>query len=332
MKGESMATSPVQVERKFALPGIDMMRRAFDECRMEAISLSEGELSGTLGSYRHGAATLCSFVADFAIHARFVLPPGHFLSCYVYQAAQDSWCAGMPLRSGTMLLALPGSPCEMMLAPESKISLVVAPMRSSVASAIESNPDSFGDAGQQFSLFRPECHADARLGARYAVLFDSLIGKRHGMSVFVESGMADALVDDRALNELFAQTFPALTPADGYRPHYPMLRKAVRFMRTNLHRDIYIEEIAAAVQISDRSLRHVFDDLLGVSPTRYLSLLRLHEASRRLSVQGNAGRPSIKAVAMSCGLWDLSRFAANYRRAFGEHPSATLMRTCSFAS
>lgn len=328
-----MATSPVQVERKFALPGIDVMRRAFDECKMEAISLSEGELRGTLGSYRHGAATLCSFVVDFAIHSRFVLPPGYFLFCYFYQAAQGSWCAGMPLHSGTVLLALPGSSCEMMLAPESSISLALAPVRPSVLSAVERNPDSFGDAGQQFSLFRPECHAETRLGARYAVMFDSLIGKpRHGMSVFVESGMADTLVDDRALSELFAQSVPALTPANGYRPHYPTLRKAVRFMRANLHRDIYIEEIAAAVQISDRSLRHVFDDLLGVSPTRYLSLLRLHEASRRLSVHGNANRPSIKAVAMSCGLWDLSRFAANYRRAFGEHPSATLMRTCSFAS
>jgi AraC family ethanolamine operon transcriptional activator len=35
---------------------------------------------------------------------------------------------------------------------------------------------------------------------------------------------------------------------------------------------------------------------------------------------------------MSCGLWDLSRFAANYRRAFGEHPSMTLMRTGDMAS
>lgn len=328
-----MAKSPVDAGRKFALPGIDVMRRAFDECRMEAISLSEGDLSGALGSYQHGSAVLCSFVVDFAIHARLVLPPGYFLSCYFYKAAAGSWCAGMPLRSGTMLLALSGSSCEMMLAPESSISLVVAPIRQAVSSAVERNPDSFGETGQQFSLFRPECHAETRLGARYAVMFDSLIGKsRHGMSVFVESGMADALVDDRALSELFARSFPASTPADGYRPHYPTLRKAVRFMRANLHRDIYIEEIAASVQLSDRSLRHVFDDLLGVSPTRYLSLLRLHEASRRLSVQGNAGRLSIKSVAMSCGLWDLSRFAANYRRAFGEHPSATLMRTCSFAS
>jgi AraC family ethanolamine operon transcriptional activator len=57
----------------------------------------------------------------------------------------------------------------------------------------------------------------------------------------------------------------------------------------------------------------------------------LHEASRQLSARGGE-RLSVKSVAMNCGIWNLSRFAANYRRAFDEHPSDTLMRACSFAS
>jgi AraC family ethanolamine operon transcriptional activator len=34
----------------------------------------------------------------------------------------------------------------------------------------------------------------------------------------------------------------------------------------------------------------------------------------------------VKAIALSCGLWDLSRFADNYRKVFGELPRDTLMR------
>ncbi len=326
-----MATSPVPMERKFALHGIDVTRKVFELCKMEAVSLGEGGPSGLLGSHRHGNATLCSFVVDFAFHGRFALPPGHYLSCYFHQVAPGSWCAGMPLHSGTMLVVLPDSPCELMLGPETSISLVMAPAHAGVARVIERNPDSFGPLGRQFSLYRSDCYAGTGLGMRYAALFDGLTGETsHGLSDLLNNGVMNALVDARSLDDLLARGAPTLSHAAGYRLHYPTLRKAVRFMRAQLHRDIYMEEVASAAQISDRSLRHAFVDLLGVSPARYLSLLRLHEASRRLSMH-DKGRLSIKAVATSCGLWDLSRFAANYQRAFGEHPSDTVMRTYRFA-
>jgi AraC family ethanolamine operon transcriptional activator len=54
-------------------------------------------------------------------------------------------------------------------------------------------------------------------------------------------------------------------------------------------------------------------------------MLRLCTACRSLS-SADAGRRSVKAIALSCGLWDLSRFAENYRRVFGELPRDTLMR------
>jgi hypothetical protein len=40
----------------------------------------------------------------------------------------------------------------------------------------------------------------------------------------------------------------------------------------------------------------------------------------------DSSRRSVKAIALSCGLWDLSRFADNYRKVFGELPRDTLMR------
>ncbi len=43
-------------------------------------------------------------------------------------------------------------------------------------------------------------------------------------------------------------------------------------------------------------------------------------------VDGRFQPSLVKAIALSCGLWDLSRFADNYRKVFGELPRDTLMR------
>jgi len=109
------------------------------------------------------------------------------------------------------------------------------------------------------------------------------------------------------------------------RAHYLVVQRAEQYMRANLRHDIYNNEMCAAAGVSERTLRYAFDDMLHISPNRYLSMLRLCTACRSLALS-DASRRSVKSVALSCGLWDLSRFADNYRRVFGELPRETLMR------
>ncbi|RUL72686.1 helix-turn-helix transcriptional regulator [Dyella choica] len=320
------------VERKYPLPGLAVIRRLLETCALEAISLQEGGLTGAFGSYRHADAGFCSFVSDFALHGRFVVPHGHFLACYLHDPAPESWCAGMSLAQDTMLLALPDSTCTLMLGRGSRVSMVLAPLQGAVKRSIDAHAEAFGLSGRQFALFRPECHAGMPLRTLYGMLYQGLAeGNSHQLLRLLENGAMDFLADERAVRALSGGSGSFLPYCANYRASYPAFRKAVQFMRDHLQRDIYMEEVAAAAQISDRSLRMSFDDLLGVSPTRYLTLLRLHEASRQLSMR-RTKRLSVKSVAMNCGIWNLSRFAANYRRAFDEHPSDTLMRACSFAS
>ncbi|GGA42511.1 AraC family transcriptional regulator [Dyella nitratireducens] len=320
------------VERKRSLPGLAIIRRLQETCRLEAISLQEGGLSGAFGSYQHCGASFCSFVTDFALHGRFVLPQGHYLACYLHDVAPESWCAGMSLAPGTMLLVLPGSACELMLGPASRVSMALVPLHGGAKRAIDAHADFFNLPGRQFTLFKPECHRGTPLQALYGMLYQGLVeGNSQQLWRLTESGSVDFLADERGIRALSDQGGLHTPYCANYRASYPAFRKAVQYMRENLQRDIYMDEVAAAAQISDRSLRMSFDDLLSVSPTRYLTLLRLHEASRQLSMRSTE-RLSVKSVAMSCGIWNLSRFAANYRRAFDEHPSDTLMRACSFAS
>ena len=83
--------------------------------------------------------------------------------------------------------------------------------------------------------------------------------------------------------------------------------------------------LAEMIGIPERSLREGFTRYLGVSPIQYMQLRALHKAHSRLA----SGRPeetTVARVATDLGMWDLGRFAARYRRVFGELPSATLRR------
>lgn len=311
-------------------PGLDAMHRLFDHCRLETVALREGGLRGVLGSRVRAGASLCSFVFDFPCHGRFLVPAGHYLFCHVHQASMGSWCAGMPLRSGTALIVLPGSACEVMINAHSSVSVLLAPLHDGVVRAIERNVASADLASRKFSMFGPECHAASAWQFRCESAFHALVDTRRCVDSAIDR-LFDALLDPSLLDDWITHPYVPPSYSSDYYVHYRSFRRAVEFMRANLHRDIYLDELSRAAGMSDRTLRYAFADLLSVSPTRYLALLRLHEASRQLSAHG-VGRISVKSVAMNCGWWDLSRFAANYRRAFGEHPRDTLMRACSVAS
>jgi AraC family ethanolamine operon transcriptional activator len=320
--------SSIPLDLSMSWPGLDAMNQLFDACKFEAVALREGGLRGVVGSRLRAEASLCGFVFDFPCHGRFPVPGGHYLLCHVHHAGPESWCAGMPLRSGTTLIVLRGNACELMLGAHSMVSVLTVPLHDGAARTLERSPASFGLAARKFMLFGPECLDGVPWRFRFEAAFHALIGTRNHV---VDEDVFQALLDPRLLGDLVALQHGPPSYPGGYQAQYAPFRRAVDFMRAQLHRDIYLDELARAARISDRGLRYAFTDLLGVSPTRYLALLRLHEASRRLSAAG-ANRTSVKSVAMSCGWWDLSRFAANYRRAFGEHPSDTLSRACSVAT
>lgn len=103
-----------------------------------------------------------------------------------------------------------------------------------------------------------------------------------------------------------------------------VVKRAEDLIRARAHEPLTIGEIASELGITARALQLGFRKHLGQSPLQFLLSRRLMLARERLmDPQFNE---NVQYVAMSCGFMNMSKFSTRYRAAFGELPSATLMR------
>jgi AraC-like DNA-binding protein len=118
--------------------------------------------------------------------------------------------------------------------------------------------------------------------------------------------------------------------ADDEAPSLPRRRMAVervrRFIHDHLAESMTLAELCRQAHLQARSLEYGFRDLVGLSPFKYIKMLRLGEVRRRLQTSSAAER-SVSEVALDCGFCHLSQFAADYKRVFLESPSATRRAT-----
>lgn len=82
-------------------------------------------------------------------------------------------------------------------------------------------------------------------------------------------------------------------------------------------------DLARHVGVTDRTLLRTFQETYGVPPKRYLLLRELHLIRRTLRA-GAGPDTTVADVLTRHGIWEFGRFAARYRRQFGETPSETL--------
>ena len=107
--------------------------------------------------------------------------------------------------------------------------------------------------------------------------------------------------------------------------HAAALRRLEDFLEANCDHTLYTAEPCAAAAVSDCTLRALCHEHLGMGPTRYLWLRRMHLTRRALRRADQTGA-TVTEIATNYGFWELGRFAVAYRSLFGESPSATLRR------
>jgi AraC-like DNA-binding protein len=109
---------------------------------------------------------------------------------------------------------------------------------------------------------------------------------------------------------------PAAMPAPRH------VRRAIEFVHQHAAQPLTVADIAAAANTSVRSLQAGFLRFKSVSPGAYLRQVRL--AGARADLLAAGASTTVAHVARVWGFANPGAFAALYREAFGELPSATL--------
>jgi AraC family transcriptional regulator, ethanolamine operon transcriptional activator len=310
-------TRPIDVQ---GLEDFDLVTlgAAMGVCEVDLLTLSPARPRAAISSRSFDGVTYFTAHLDFDVRGSLTVPDDSCILIYMHEAGERSWCQGVGIESEMAVTLLRGTPTDFMFERGTRFTLVVAPY------------------ARFRSRFMASDHADVDMAAQrlrlFAVTSDPL--KRAWRQIrdrvrdSEDDGFApiEDLLDEHIRVALSSSSEDRPVASRGRRAHYQVMRRAERFMRANLRRDIYSQELCQAAGASERGLRYAFDDLLGIPPNRYLAMLRLCTAHRSL-VTAEAGRRSVKSVALSCGMWDLSRFAEKYRSVFGEQPRETLTRS-----
>jgi AraC-like DNA-binding protein len=157
----------------------------------------------------------------------------------------------------------------------------------------------------------------------------------HGSGTRMAGLRPGTLVDAEAAHGLEQQLIHALVeclsgrPADEGTPatrrHQDIVARFEGLLQAQPDRHLRMAEICEALGVSDRTLRSLCAEQLGMSPTSYLRLRRTSLVYRALW-RGDPDAVTVSGAARRYGFRDLGRFAADYRALFGELPSATLRR------
>jgi AraC-like DNA-binding protein len=118
-----------------------------------------------------------------------------------------------------------------------------------------------------------------------------------------------------------ARTDPTIE--DRHDAHPATVRRAAAFIEDNAHHPVTVADIASAANVTVRAVQLAFRRHLDTTPLAYLRRVRLEHAHRELAAADPA-RETVTAVAYRWGFPSTSRFAAEYRAAYGVTPSHTL--------
>jgi len=116
-------------------------------------------------------------------------------------------------------------------------------------------------------------------------------------------------------SELLHGRGPTAAPRD--------VKRAVEYIHAHLDAPITLADLVTAAGVPGRTLREHFRSFKGLPPMAYLRRARLARA--RADLLGGDGR-SVTEIAQRWGFTHLGRFAAEYRRLYGELPSACKLR------
>jgi AraC family ethanolamine operon transcriptional activator len=177
----------------------------------------------------------------------------------------------------------------------------------------------------------PTMHGFVQVPLPRIARFRSFIAQFHEAVQRAHSGFESVAAKSAAEQKLVPEIRNLLAAPPGIAPNYgrqviprkEIIRKSMEFV--DQHDDEYmtVEALAAAAGVSERTLREAFQHYFRLAPVRYLNRRTLHQVRKTLKA-ADPTSATVTDIATKFGVWELGRFARDYRTLFGELPSQTL--------
>jgi AraC family ethanolamine operon transcriptional activator len=132
-------------------------------------------------------------------------------------------------------------------------------------------------------------------------------------------------IETNVLTAFFQAAKPGVAPSPLARRH-EIAREAHAYLIDHIDRPPTLAELCEAISVNERTLLGGFLEAYGESPKAYLRNARLMNAHRDLVASGSQ-KTTVTEIAARWGFGHYGRFAADYRRLFGELPSYSLARS-----
>lgn len=107
------------------------------------------------------------------------------------------------------------------------------------------------------------------------------------------------------------------------RPFY--IKRAAEYIHENIKEIITLSDLVDASGVSLRTLQAGFSKHYNMGPSAYIKQLKMRKAREELLV-ANHLETTVADVAAKWGFYNPCNFTLNYKKQFGENPSATLQK------
>ncbi|MCO8161882.1 AraC family transcriptional regulator [Pseudomonas sp. 21LCFQ010] len=280
-------------------------------------------ISASMHHLRRGSLSL----SRLEYGAQVIIDPGRLESFFLLQmpmrGSAEIHCEGQTFTSSPACASLisPDSPVQMRWAADSP-QLTLRLERSDLERHCRQHLGHHLDRPLQFA---PQMCLDTPGGSYFlqllATLIEALSCDAHPIHQPLvlkqfESTLLNALIYGQPNNLRSLET-----PGDRRRVSPWFVKRTEEFIRAHAHEPLSIEQLADQAQVSVRSLFAGFREFTGTSPMAYLRDVRMERVHSELCANHEA---SVTDIAMKWGFAHLGRFSQEYRKRYGELPSATL--------
>jgi AraC-like DNA-binding protein len=320
---EALGSGPPLPYEMRPVNGIEDLEEAVSTVHLEPTQLKPGRLEGTLVHAGLGIANLSSGAFRGEAHVTGPLSTNsHTIGILLEtEGANSQW--SYETQGGDIALVPPNVGHDARHGQKTHWVTLALPLETILEHAEICQPHLTEAFWNEPAMYRPAPHIARQTVERFTSALQEITSNP---DLLRSSHARDAMLDELIRSALRAYASGGSNPMDTHSTFVRsdgIVREAEEYLRAQKHRPVLVSELARHVGVSERSLHRAFQEVFDLPPAVYLRRWRLSQARRMLAKPISANM-TVAQAGLHYGFWELGRFAALYRRVFGEYPAQTL--------